>query len=351
MISISEYLSAATQETNGCYPYYRRESIHNGSSGKSNVIRRNMIVRTFYALATLVTAQIIRSSFMADFSNNFSNQCYAYRTGTSFQLLRRRHVRFTKRSFTSPISLLEPLKPVHGTTMLSMSMINLPKVIVTLPEQYKQVTSTKIVPTTMSEALATFFLSKDIHGPRLVVVLLLGFILQRVQIGWTGNMAPWDDIGVAFSVILFWLLQEHVMHKYLLHSNFNWIGKCIHQEHHERPYHHVSIDPAPLIVGWFAVVHLLLRYVLMLPPHLALTTTIAYGIAGLFYEWTHYIVHTRVRFRHGSYWEHVKNHHARHHLVNNNHWFAFSLTQIDDIFGTNPKVSEVSKSRVFKELK
>lgn len=290
------------------------------------------MVFAFRIFTSLVAAQVMGRIFgIFDIGGGLSYKCNAFKTGTSF-------------------GILSHSKSSHTITRCSFQS---PSRMIRAPESHRQPShdaimqeSAPFVPATMPDALATFFSSKDIHGPRLVTILLLVFMIQRIQMGWTSLSTPLDDLGVAMSAIIFWWFQEHFMHKHLLHSNFNWIGKQIHHEHHEKPYHHVSIDPAPLMLGWFTIVHLLLRYVLELPLHLTLTASITYGIAGLFYEWTHYIVHTRVRFPRGSYWEHVKNHHARHHLVNNNHWFAFSLTQIDDIFGTNPKVSEVSRTRI-----
>jgi Fatty acid hydroxylase superfamily len=295
------------------------------------------MARFSHTFLTVLLASQCRNgeSFANDITALRSNRQYdAYRTGATFSPLTNSYsIRLSNRSFLSASMKL----PISWTNLLA-----------TLPEQYERTASTQIVPTTMFGAIASFFASKDIHGPRLVLVLLVGFLMQRLQIGWTSAVTPWDDIGVAMCALVFWWFQEHVMHKYLLHSEYDWMGKRIHQEHHEKPYHHVSIDPAPLMIAWFTIVHVLLR--LALPLHLALTATMAYGIAGLFYEWTHFIVHTRVRFSHGSYWEHVKNHHARHHLVNNSYWFAFSLTAIDDIFGTNPSVSAVPKNTLRQSL-
>jgi sterol desaturase/sphingolipid hydroxylase (fatty acid hydroxylase superfamily) len=69
---------------------------------------------------------------------------------------------------------------------------------------------------------------------------------------------------------------------------------------------------------------------------LAVTATIAYASAGLWYEWVHFIVHTRVKFPKNSYFDTCKTHHARHHLVSSDHWLAFSYPAVDDWLGTNP---------------
>jgi hypothetical protein len=161
-----------------------------------------------------------------------------------------------------------------------------------------------------------------------------------------------EELGVAGTAIVFWWFQEHVLHQKLLHApaHMNWIGKEIHVQHHNQPYYHISIDPAPIMIGWLTVVFLLLRFGLswILPLHFIYTATIAYGMAGLFYEWTHFIVHTKVRFPTQSFWTKVKNHHARHHLINHDNYFAFTITQMDDLFGTNPDVTKVPRLKKFE---
>jgi hypothetical protein len=146
------------------------------------------------------------------------------------------------------------------------------------------------------------------------------------------------DVIVFATTVLFWSFQEHFLHDKVLHSKADWIGKDIHQTHHEKPYYHISLDPATLLIGWMLAAHCFFQLVLPLP--LALTATVAYSSAGLFYEWAHYIVHTRVK---GStkFWKRVKQNHMRHHLVSENYWYAFSLPWIDDWFQTNPDVRQV----------
>ena len=198
-------------------------------------------------------------------------------------------------------------------------------------------TATNRIPKTMSEALEVFFLSPD-YGPLMVVASIFAFTLTRI----TGPVPiTINDVCVFVSSILFWSVQEHWIHDKLLHSKFNWVGKQIHIEHHQKPYYHISIDPASLLLGWMLVAHIIFKLILPIP--LALSATIGYAMAGLFYEWAHFLVHTRVKFTHGSFWKLVKDNHVRHHLVNSNYWFSFSLPWIDDLFGTNPPVRQVQK--------
>jgi hypothetical protein len=197
------------------------------------------------------------------------------------------------------------------------------------------------VPKTMTDALRVFFLGGYVGPP--VVAVILGYVAV-----WRYELMPIGlvDVVVTATAIVFWWLQEIIVHKHLLHSERDWIGKQIHQEHHDKDYFHVSIDDAPLVLGWLATVHVALR--LLLPLPLALSATLGYAGAGLFYEWAHYIVHTKVRFRTNSYWQRVKNHHVRHHMKDNNYWFGFSVPAIDTLFGTNPNVKEIMRLKHIK---
>ena len=210
------------------------------------------------------------------------------------------------------------------------------------------------VPKTMSQAIKTFFFSGD-YGPLWVVLSICGFSLWRLQcIGSPVSSVSFIDgsFGLgAIDLILFigtigfWSLQEHVLHQRFLHSRQEWFGKTIHREHHQKPYYHISIDPAWLLLSWMGFAHLCFRTILPLP--LALTATIAYSIAGLFYEWAHYIVHTRVRLE-SPFWKRVKENHLRHHALSDDYWFAFSSPWMDDLFHTNPRVQDVKK-RIVEE--
>lgn len=192
-------------------------------------------------------------------------------------------------------------------------------------------------PSTMRDAIRIFFLTDD-FGPLLVIISILTFVEMRIQMS---SLEMLDGLVFVATVIL-WSFQEHFLHQTVLHSKFDWIGKAIHQGHHEKPFYHISIDPAPLLLGWLFLAHVLLRTVLPLP--LALTATVAYSSSGLFYEWAHFIVHTRVRFR-SKFWRRVKENHVRHHMVSDQYWFAFSTPSMDDLFNTNPSVRQVKRQQ------
>jgi hypothetical protein len=194
------------------------------------------------------------------------------------------------------------------------------------------------VPKTMRDAVHRFFLGPD-RGPISIVGLLAGFLGWRL--GMEAAVRPTDGLVFAVSIV-FWWFQEHIMHQRLLHSDFDWMGKEIHQGHHKKPYFHISIDPAGLMLGWLAVVHVILR--LVLPVDLAVSATVGYAGAGLVYEWAHYVAHTRVKPA-NAFWKRVRDNHIKHHMVDDCYWFGFSLPAIDDWMGTNPSVQEVKQAR------
>ena len=194
------------------------------------------------------------------------------------------------------------------------------------------------VPTTFAEAFRVFLLG-SYQGPRMVVLLLVGIATWRLQL--VESPLSVMDATTMLGMVLFWCFQEHFLHGHVLHSNLDWLGKEIHEQHHAKPYHHVSIDPAWLMLTWMGVVHVIFLYILPLP--LALSATLGYALSGLWYEFLHFIVHTRLRFRKGSYLQTMKDHHARHHLIDHRYWLGFSLPVVDDLFGTNPSVTQVRR--------
>lgn len=205
-------------------------------------------------------------------------------------------------------------------------------------------------PTTLSQAFSVFFLDKY-NGPRLAALSVAALTAWRFYLATTSASASMA-LGVtdvaAFSVaVVFWWFQEHVLHLHALHSKFDWMGKEIHAGHHAKPYHHISIDPAGLMMPWLLATHFI--FCAILPFPVALSATAGYATAGLFYEWAHFIVHTKVRFRKQSYWSRMKDHHIRHHLVDDRYWLGFSVPAVDDLFGTNPNVQDVKRQRKMEQ--
>lgn len=227
---------------------------------------------------------------------------------------------------------LKTCNPNHSQPHTSLFSTAAPERVATR----KKVATEEHVPTNMSEAVNRFFLGPD-HGPLCVLGILALLSAWRLAFPVTTL-----DIVVFAGMIIFWWIQEHVFHGKLLHSDKDWMGKKIHATHHAKPYFHISIDPAYLMVGWLLGAHGLLR--LLLPLPLCLSATLGYAMAGLFYEWAHFIVHTRVKPP-NAYWKRVRKNHIKHHLVDDRYWLSFTVPLVDDAFGTNPPVAEVKREQ------
>eukprot|EP00802_Teleaulax_amphioxeia_P026197 Tamp_27214.p1 GENE.Tamp_27214~~Tamp_27214.p1 ORF type:complete len:283 (+),score=45.85 Tamp_27214:50-850(+) len=195
------------------------------------------------------------------------------------------------------------------------------------------------VPSSMEEAVRRFFFGEE-HAPRFLVAMLLAASALRLG-GWGGlpDVGALDLVVVA-AVAVFWAFQEWWLHKFLLHAPFKWLGTDIHVAHHERAFYHVSIDSMSLVVPWF-IAAASLSYGL-LPAHLAVTATGSYTCMGLFYEFVHYLAHTKVQPKNG-FLRNIKSHHMKHHLVDDRYWQTFSWTQIDSILGTAPDAKELQE--------
>ena len=125
------------------------------------------------------------------------------------------------------------------------------------------------------------------------------------------------------------------MHRALLHSAWAWPGREIHEGHHLKPYHHVSIDGPALILPAMAASGAAL-WAGLGGSGLALTATGVYWALGLCYEWTHYFVHTRV-VPGSALGRRLRRHHMLHHCRSEEHWFAFLVPGVDSVMGTAPE--------------
>jgi hypothetical protein len=202
------------------------------------------------------------------------------------------------------------------------------------------------VPVVMDQAIQRFFFHRD-HGPLSITLTIIVMIVYRIHLHQQHLSVLTVHDFLAFSLsIIFWWFQEHFIHQKLLHSKYNWYGKTIHEEHHSKPYFHISIDPPALMLGWILTTFGLVRIVA--PLSISLSVIIGYTMAGLCYEFIHYLVHTRVKMN-NRYFQSVRDLHIRHHLVSDENYFSFQIPMIDDIMRTNPPVSEVKqKNKLIK---
>lgn len=259
----------------------------------------------------------------------------------------RREKRTLLRSTAAPERVSTTTRTTDESTMTTQLVItnNMPDALTTTTDKstttHASTTTTQLViPNNMPDALNRFFLGPN-KGPIGVVGMLF------FMTAWRLSLSPLTPLDAALfgGMALFWCIQEHVIHDKLLHSQFAWMGRDIHEAHHEKPYFNISIDPAWLMIAWLSVAHALFRF--LLPLSSSLSATLGYASFGLLYEWAHYIVHTRVKPP-NAFWKRVRDNHIKHHLVDDRYWLSFTLPMVDDLFGTNPSVHEVKREHALK---
>ena len=106
------------------------------------------------------------------------------------------------------------------------------------------------------------------------------------------------------------MAQEWLIHAYLFHGAVDWFGRRIHEAHHRAPYHHIALDGPEIAVP--VILLATAMFWAALGPALGVCAALGYVGQGLFYQFTHYVVHTRAVPR-ARFWRRVRQHHLQHH--------------------------------------
>jgi sterol desaturase/sphingolipid hydroxylase (fatty acid hydroxylase superfamily) len=203
---------------------------------------------------------------------------------------------------------------------------------------------------TLRQALRVF---ASRPGPRLIAGIAATTWGARAVLGPPGPA----DLVAAGAAIAVWPVQEWLLHKHLLHLEPRTIGgrrfdplfARRHRAHHSEPR---DVDgtllPLPVILGalpiaaggWLC---------LFGPRRAALTAMATYSTMALFYEWTHFIVHTSVQPK-TAYGKKVRRNHRLHHYRHERFWFGFTFPLVDRWFGTDPDPAGVARSPTAMDL-
>jgi hypothetical protein len=189
------------------------------------------------------------------------------------------------------------------------------------------------VPRTLGGAAAAFV---RFGSPRLLLVQLACALALRPLFGRPTLL----DAAVVAGVIVYWPLQEWVLHRYVLHARpirigaraFELAAARTHRLHHERP-----LDPKATLLPTSTIAVLVPIHVglwaLAAPPAVACTGVAVLGAAALLYEWIHFLTHAAYRPR-GAWFREVKRRHMAHHQRDPKRWFGFVVPRLDDWLGT-----------------
>lgn len=169
---------------------------------------------------------------------------------------------------------------------------------------------------------------------------------MRTQVAtWQWQDLLWILVGLAA-----WPWIEWTLHRYVLHMKpLQWRGRSWdlawgrkHRAHHQAPTDPKLILLPPVL--HVAAGSLLLLLALASPqPAIGLSIVCGVALAALNYEWTHFLVHTRVRPK-LPYYQTLFRAHRLHHFRNENYWFGFTLTSVDRWLGTGPEAESVHRS-------
>jgi hypothetical protein len=205
-------------------------------------------------------------------------------------------------------------------------------------------------PSTLREALPVFLR----HGsPRILIGCLALALAARV---WAGAWSPWDVAPLA-GLLLFWPLQEWLIHVFILHARPRRIlGRSFdgrvprkHRAHHREPWKlellfipmHSFVYSIPVLLGiWWLVTPSVSLWLSGVTAHLAL---------ALHYEWVHFLVHTRVQPS-SAYYRRLWKNHRRHHFKNEHYWFGVTMLTGDRLLRTAPDVADVATSPTARTL-
>jgi hypothetical protein len=167
----------------------------------------------------------------------------------------------------------------------------------------------------------------------------------------------WIDLAVVAGVVVFWPIQEWLIHVFILHFKpITLFGKTIdplvakkHRAHHRDPFRvdlvFIPIHTIPLV--WAAEIGLWSLFA-QTTGH-AWTGIATMAILTVHYEWVHYMVHTRYRPRSFIYGRMWRNHRL-HHFMNEHYWYGVTMLAADRLLSTGPDRKTVEPSPTCRTL-
>jgi len=203
----------------------------------------------------------------------------------------------------------------------------------------------------LGEAFRAFV---DHPSPWMIGTLLVGATAARGLVGdwrWTDALVP--VVMVALFPVVEWVVHVFVLHWRPRRVAGVRLDSLLARKHRE---HHADPRDLPLVfIPWQVLARLLPVYVLVALlafPRLGLGLTfLAFlGVLGMFYEWTHYLIHSDYKPRTRAF-RAVWRNHRLHHYKNENYWFTVTSSgTADRLFGTYPDPGSIATSATAKSL-
>jgi hypothetical protein len=212
-------------------------------------------------------------------------------------------------------------------------------------------TATRRRQMTLGEAIAEFVKHPS---PWMMASIVVGALVARVVVG------DWrvSDLWAPLAFVAVFPLIEWVIHVFVLHWRPRRVGRITLDTLLARKHraHHADPRDVPLVfIPWQTMIGLMVAtpvLPLLLFPRVgqALTFVLTMGLAGMVYEWTHYLIHTDYKPR-SRVFKAVYRHHRLHHFKNENYWLTVTTANTADrLLGTNPDPATVPTSPTAKNL-
>ncbi|MBF9326528.1 sterol desaturase family protein [Mycobacteroides chelonae] len=190
--------------------------------------------------------------------------------------------------------------------------------------------------------------------PWMLVVWSAALLGARLSVGgWTIADAITPVVLVAISPIAEWLIHVGILHWRPRSVGPVKIDSRLARDHR---LHHQDPRDIPLVfIPWpslvVVIIGLTLAALFAFPrTGLGLTFALTVALFLVFYEWTHYLVHTDYKPRHTIY-RAVWRNHRYHHFKNENYWFTVTSSgTADRLLGTYPDPQQVQSSPTVRNL-
>ncbi len=195
-------------------------------------------------------------------------------------------------------------------------------------------------------------------SPWMIGAMLAAAVTARLVVG------DWKPADAAVPLILLAVFPfvEWMIHVFILHWRPRRVAgltvdTLLARKHRE---HHVDPRDIPLIfIPWQALlwvlplavaVGLLVFPAVGLGTGRGLTFLVALGLAGLVYEWCHYLIHSDYKPK-SSVYKAIWRNHRQHHYKNEHYWFTVTSSgTADRVLGTCPDPATVPTSPTAKNL-
>nr|WP_099041516.1 sterol desaturase family protein [Mycobacterium neglectum] len=192
-------------------------------------------------------------------------------------------------------------------------------------------------------------------SPWMIGTVLVAAVIARIIVG------DWQitDAFVPLAILTLFPFFEWMIHVFVLHWRPKRIGRLTidpllsreHRAHHVDPRSILLIFiPWKSLATW--VLPLVVGIALLTFPRLpmGLTFLVCIAVAGIGYEWTHYLIHTDYKPK-TSVYRAIWRNHRNHHYKNEHYWFTVTSSgTADRVLQTYPDPTVVENSPTAKNL-